>query len=669
MGFHQEGHSLVCTSAGEKVVLEPWGCDSLRVRATWMGEVQDTRYALLEPEPTEAKIVIGAETATLRCGKLTAIVTYNRWAKKFNLAFYNQDGKLLLKELGQEGALQLRSRLFKPLLGGDYRLTASFAAAADEKLYGMGQYQQDALDVKGCTFELAQRNSQASIPFVLSSAGYGFLWHNPAIGRATFAANRTEWCAENTKQLDYWITAGDTPAEIEQAYAQATGKVPMMPEFGLGFWQCKLRYWNQEQLLEVAREHKRRGLPLDVIVCDFFHWPYLGDFRFDEEFFPDPAAMVAELRRLGVELMVSVWPLVDGRSENFHEMDESGLLVRSELGVNISMRFGGEGVFCDTTNPQTRAYVWEKCKQNYYTHGIRSFWLDVAEPEYSTYDFDNYRYQLGPNLQIGNLYPQLYSKAFYDGLTSEGHDDAVNLVRCAWAGSQRYGALVWSGDIHSDYRTFRRQICAGLNMGIAGIPWWTTDIGGFSGGLPEDEGFRKLLVRWFQWGTFCPVMRLHGDRDTRVPDGRRVLRQDGSEVLGTGGDNEVWSYGPEVYAILERYIHFRELMRPYTRELMRQAHETGAPVMRAMFYEFPADARCWELKEQYLFGPDLLVAPILYEEMYSREVYLPLGANWTDLHSGVVHEGGQTVLVEAPLARIPLFLRDGRHAEFIGKLF
>ncbi|GAB4004499.1 hypothetical protein GCM10029992_49700 [Glycomyces albus] len=220
-----------------------------------------------------------------------------------------------------------------------------------EKLYGMGQYQQDLLDLKGSTFELAHRNSQASVPFVMSSAGYGFLWHNPAIGTAMFAKNRTEWVAEATGQLDYWITAGASPAAISAAYAEATGHAPMMPEYGLGYWQCKLRYWNQEQLLEVAREHRRRGLPLDVIVADFFHWPHMGDFRFEEEFWPDPAAMVAELKEMGVELMVSIWPQIALESENFGLLKKNNLLVRTERGLDVQMGFQGPSMFLDTTNP------------------------------------------------------------------------------------------------------------------------------------------------------------------------------------------------------------------------------------------------------------------------------------------------------------------------------
>ena len=663
--FSQQAQRIIWTGDGETLMVEAWGADSLRIRSTVLGEVADTRWALLDPVPTTPVITITPTEAVIENGRIRAVLTNrNEWVSFCEIAFYDSDGTLLLKEIDSRGALKLSPRAFKPIVGGDYALKATFEANPDEKLYGMGQYQQEVLDLKGCLLELAHRNSQASVPFLLSNRGYGFLWHNPAIGRATFAANFTEWQAESTKQLDYWITAGESPARIVSAYAEATGKVPMMPEYGLGFWQCKLRYWNQEQLLKVAREYHRRELPVDVIVCDFFHWPKMGDFRFDPEFFPDPKAMVDELKAMGMELMVSVWPQIDLTSENFQDMRDRNLLVKPERGVNVCMQFVADSVFYDATNPVARRYVWDKCRKNYYDHGIRVFWLDEAEPEYGVYDFDNYRYHAGPNVQVGNIYPQTFARTFYDGLTEVGQEQVVNLLRCAWAGSQRYGALVWSGDIHSDFATLRKQICAGLQMGIAGIPWWTTDIGGFYGGNPKDPAFQELLVRWFQYGCFLPVMRLHGDRSPAEP----VHRADGTRMLNSGSDNEVWSYGEDNYPILAKYIHLREAMRPYTREVMRQAHDTGAPVMRTLFYEFPADAACWDVKDQYLFGSDLLIAPVTDHGARQRAVYLPDGASWRNATDGKTYAGGQTVSVDAPIDVIPVFLRDGRQDWLVGRI-
>jgi len=650
--FEQNGSELIWRNKGETLIISPWGENSLRVRSTLQGDVQDTRFALLEPEKAETQIVIEDMHASICNGKITADLVVDDWHRLAVITFFNQKGEVLLRETAPANALMLRSRKFEPHLGGDFALTATFEGRDGEHIYGMGQYQEEILDWKGCTLELAHRNSQASVPFYMSSLGYGFLWHNPAIGSVSFGVNRTTWHAESTKQLDYWITAGDTPAEISHAYAKATGFVPEMPEYGLGFWQCKLRYWNQEQLLNVAREYKRRGLRIDVIVCDFFHWPKMGDYRFDPEFFPDPAAMVKELNEMGIELMVSVWPQVSLTSENYEEMLQQGLLVRAEYGEQIGMRFVEDNMFFDATNPRARDYVWKKVKKNYFDHGIRIFWLDEAEPEYGTYDFKNYRYHLGSNQQIGNVFPQLYARVFYDGMRQEGMENPVNLLRCAWAGSQRYGALVWSGDIMCRWEDFRRQVCAGLNMGFAGIPWWTTDIGGFHGGWTEKPEFRELLVRWFQWGCYCPVMRLHGDRQPH----ERIYRKDGTQVLDSGYDNEVWSFGEDNYPILVKYMQRREAMRPYVRGLMHKAHEKGTPIMRAMCYEFPNDPACAVLKDQYMFGDKYLVAPVMQPGARSRSVYLPDG-KWQDVDTGAVYEGKQTVTVDAPIERMPVFER------------
>lgn len=659
----KEGDRLIREFDGEKLWIESWGKNALRVRATGLAAIDEKRdWALLAPETTACKIEISGESATIVNGDITARLENGR------LAFFNARGEPLLKERwlnrdeGNEfySAVNLGGREFRPITGGNYRLTVRFAAAADEKLFGMGQYQDGCLDLKGCCLELAHKNSQASVPFLLSNKSYGLLWNNPAIGRVTFAKNVTEWIAESTPQLDYWIVAGDTPAEIEESYARATGTVPMMPDYAMGFWQCKLRYKTQEELLSVAREYKRRGLPLSVIVSDFFHWPMQGEWKFDPKFWPDPDAMVRELASMGVELMVSIWPTVDKRSANFKEMLEKGYLVRAERGTRTTMEFIGNQVFFDPTHPGARDFVWNAAKKNYYDKGIKIFWLDEAEPEYSVYDYDNYRYHLGTDLEVGNIYPVMYAKTFYEGMEKAGQKNILNLLRCAWAGSQRYGALVWSGDIDATFVSLRTQFAAGLNMAIAGIPWWTTDIGGFGGGDPDDPSYRECLVRWFQYGAFCPVFRLHGFRVSKDPD-FKLLHTEGFESgdVFSGGPNEVWSYGEEAYGILKRYLFLRERLKPYIARLMQDAHVTGTPPMRPLFYDFPEDKISWEIEDEYMFGSDLLVAPVMQGGERERRVYLPEGAQWTDAWTGAVHAGGSTITAEAPLARIPLFTKNG----------
>ncbi len=666
--MEEKDGKLIFRENGETVLVESWGEDSIRVRSCMLGEIQDRNAALLTPEGEAAEVKIRIEEdgteAELQNGKIKAILKVQAWGKKLQITFLNQKDEILLQEIADGGALTLNARQYKPLPGGTYRLKASFVSDPEEKIYGMGQYQQERMNLKGCNLELAHRNSQASIPFYVSSLGYGFLWNNAAIGEVHFGLNTTEWIAEAAPQLDYWITAGDTPAQVEEHYASATGKAPMMPEYGLGFWQCKLRYYNQQQVIDVASEYHRRGIPLDVFVIDYYHWPRCGDYRFDEEYFPNPKEMIDKLHEMGIETMVSVWPQVDWRSENYEYLKQQGMLVRSNRGVDVQMIFHGNNVFIDPTNPRTRDYVWGLIKKNYADLGIKTFWLDEAEPEFTGYDYECYRYHEGEVLEVGNQYPREYSRMFYEGQAASGQSDIVNLVRCAWAGSQRYGALVWSGDIFSTYEDFRKQICAGLHMGLAGIPWWTTDIGGFHGGVTEDPDFQELLIRWFQFGSFCPVMRLHGNRLPR----EQIFARDGEEREGTGADNEIWSYGEENYRIMKKFIEIREMMRDYTRSMMKEAHEKGTPVMRTLFYEFPEDQAAWDVTDSYLFGSDILVAPIVYPKAVSRMVYLPKGARWVHAGTGTEYEGGQSVEIDAPIDTLPVFLRDGKQEYLIGKI-
>ncbi len=674
------GNRLIMRQGRETLWIEPWGKDGLRVRASRQAEMDKMDWALdLKPEEKQATILIEdvtlvepwipeeeqaevsviSQKASITNGHITAKINPEGW-----ISFVNDKGEILLEEYYRNKKrldrycvpLRIEARDLKPIMGtNDYKLVQRFEAYDDEKIYGMGQYQDKLLNKKGSVLELAHRNCQASIPFMISSRGYGFLWNNPAIGKATFATNVTEWTAESTKKIDYYITAGDKPSDILENYANVAGKPPMMPDYGMGFWQCKLRYRSQDEILEVAREYYKRGIPLDVIVVDFFHWTRQGDFKFEPRDFPDPKAMVEELGRMGIELMASVWPTIDSKSENFDEMNDSGYLVTTDRGMNINMNWMGEAVFFDATHPDARKFVWNACKKNYYDLGVRIFWLDEAEPEYGPYDFDLHRYHLGPALSCTNIYPALYAKGYYDGMTAEGQENVLNLVRCGWAGSQRYGALIWSGDISSTFRALREQVQIGLSMGMAGIPWWTTDIGGFLGGDVNDPDFHELLLRWFGFGVFSPVFRLHGERAPYIQPEQEVV--DGVSQMFTGSPNEIYTYGQENYEIMKDYIFMRERLRPYISGCMKEAHEKGTPIMRTLFYEFPEDPVCWKQETEYMFGPDILVAPITEAGVKGRDVYLPAQESWKNPKTGEVFEGGQTVYVHAPLDTIPLFVR------------
>ncbi len=675
MKFVNDGGALVCCRNGEKLKIEAWGSDSLRVRAAMAPEFTGNDWALTETvENNGAQVLIEEEDhwagdgtidkreiATIINGRIKAVVNFAGV-----ISFYKDD-KLILREyfrfydgtLSKESrCLKLVNREWKGIIGGsEYSLNLKFESNKNEKIFGMGQYQQDCMDLKGCVLELAQRNSQISVPFAVSSMGYGFLWNNPAVGRVTFGKNYTEWIARATKEMDYWITVSDTPKQILANYTSVTGHAAMFPEDLMGLWQCKLRYRTQDEVLSVARQYQKEGIKIDQIVIDFFHWTLQGDWKFDKKYWPDPKAMVDELHAMGIKVIVSVWPSVDRKSENFGPMMERGLLIRTERGAAQTYDYQGDCVEIDPFNPETRKYIWEVCKKNYYDYGIDAFWLDNSEPDYGVYDFENYRYYNGPALSVSNMYPQMFSRAFYDEMAKEEGKNVVNLLRCAWAGSQKYGNVVWSGDVPSTFEAFADQIQCGLNMGLAGIPWWTTDIGGFHGAETTDPEFRKLFVRWFAYACFCPVMRLHGNRNPQ--SGFEGDMISGIGLFGSGADNEVWSYGEEIFEICKKYMNIREQLRPYVREQMQLAHEKGTPVMRPLFYDFPEDAASWDVDDAYMFGPELLVAPVLWKDVETRQVYLPAGCRWTDCHTGKVLEGGQTVTAEAPADVIPVFRREG----------
>ncbi len=673
MQFIQDGGALVCRRQGETLRIEPWGKDSLRIRATMFPAFCGQDWALTEPvAPSESSITLGTDPWREGDGNISqypcAVIANGRISAKVNksgVVTICRDGKPILHEqyrfydglVTRESHCQKKlAREWVPYVGGDYKLSVRFEPNDGEKIFGMGTYQQPYMDLKGCLLDLSQKNSQTTVPFAVSSLGYGFLWNNPAVGQVTFGKNMTEWVAQACKDMDYWVTVADTPKELLYNYTAVTGRAPMMPEDAMGFWQCKLRYRTQDEVLTVARKYREMGIQLDTIVIDFFHWTVQGDWKFDKTYWPDPKAMVDELHAMGIKVMVSVWPSVDRRSENFGEMAERGLLMRTERGAMQTYDFQGDCVQIDPFNPETREYVWQKCKEHYADLGIDYFWLDNSEPDLTKYDFDNFRYWAGPALEVSNLYPQWYSRAYFEPMTALGKP-VVNLLRSGWAGSQKYGNVLWSGDVPSSWESLRDQVQIGLNMGLAGIPWWNTDIGGFMEGNVFDPDFKELLIRWYEWAVFEPVMRLHGDREPfTIP--QLDDRDWGGGYLHTGQDNEMWSYGPEVQAIMVKHYELRRSLLPYLKKIYAEAHENGSPLMRAMFYEFPEDEKCWTLSDQYMFGPDYLVAPVLVSGARAREVYLPAG-RWQDIRTQEVLEGGRTITADAPIDAIPVFKRLG----------
>ncbi|MCR2048842.1 hypothetical protein NSB25_16350 [Acetatifactor muris] len=641
MKFEIRDNAIYFIRAGEWGKISACGKNCIRFQASPSGPVKEMNWTLL-PGEVEAKAWLEGNTAILETGDMQCKLYDNGRTEYF------RNGRKILSEKC-EMTFSTGIRNYRSRGSGLWSGRVTFEPVEGEHFYGLGHEATGCFDLKGCTIDLRHVNAKCTMPVVYSSLGYGFLWNMPSTGSCELACNRTRWNSDRMRQMDYVVMGGE-PAEVAQALADLTGHAPRMPEYGLGFWQCKLRYETQEELLQVARRYKELGIPLDVIVIDYFHWTEQGDYKFDPVYWPDPKAMTEELHAMGIKLMVSMWPTINEKSENYREMLDRNLLIRTASGSNRVFDFYGPQAEIDPTNPETREYVWSKLKENYIDQGVDCLWFDEAEPEIHPEHFDNLVLSMGNGDEVGLLYPYYYAKLVYDGMKADGREDIITLSRCAYPGAQRFGTLVWSGDIPSTFESLADQVKSGLNMAMCGIPWWTTDIGGFYGGHIETEYFRELIVRWFQYGLFCPVMRLHGSRAGR--DNTKAI------IEPSGGDNEIWSFGEENFETIKELILLRERLRPYLRKHMDRASEKGIPVMRPMFFDFPEDEVCYGLGEQYMFGDDILFAPIVRQGERAKKVYLPEG-NWILTRDREVCAGGAWAEVSAQLNEFIAFVREG----------
>jgi alpha-D-xyloside xylohydrolase len=646
----QSDNKIIFERRDELTIIEPYGLNCLRYRSTRNIKISDERWTLLPPATQDScQIVADEKYATITNGDISATITAGGGWEPCVLTYY-RNGKQILRSR-DEGDPVTR---FTHLGGNDYQVKAIFDSNTGEHFYGLGQEQEDQFDRKGSTCNMIHYNTKSTLPVLYSSMGYGFLWNNPSPGRCETTFNHTLWCSDNSYQIDYLIFVGERPADVLKIYSDLTGYAPKFPKWAAGFWQCKLRYESQEDLLTVAREYHRLGIPLTAIVIDYFHWTEQGEWKFDPKYWPDPKSMCDELISMGVHPVVSIWPTINPNSENYQTMDDENMLVRTENGQFGTFNFYGQQTFIDPTNPKCGPFVWSKVKENYYQYGIKTYWLDEAEPEVHPQQFGNLRFYAGNGAQTALLYPYYYSKIFYDGLISEQEEDIISLTRAAYPGSQRLGALVWNGDIPSTFTALRQSITSGLSMAMCGIPWWNSDIGGFHSGDIESDYFRELIIRWFQFGLFSPVMRLHG---VRKPTTNQVNRH--PEVKEkSGGDNEIWSFGERNYPIIKNLIELRERLKPYIIKYMDIATNTGSPVMRPMFYDFHEDKICYSLEDQYMFGEDILFAPIVEQGMTERSVYLPKGS-WININDRKTYEGSNTYLIKAEIDQFIAFVKSG----------
>jgi alpha-D-xyloside xylohydrolase len=556
-----------------------------------------------------------------------------------------KDGAITYSEIGGGQLAQEATRkLSAEKVNGEdtYRAESFFTIyGSHEGLYGLGQHQAGVWNYRGESVDISQDNSNISVPLMLSSKGYGIFWNSTARSRFNNRfANYLYISSEVADVIDYYFLYGPDFDKIVASYRDLTGQVPMFGKWAYGFWQCKNRYKSQEEILGVARKYRELHIPVDNIVQDWFWWNRKGEFVFNKNY-PDPKAMIDQLHSENFHLMISIWPFFEPGSTNYDYMESKGWFVDKFKFAKPPYHSNAMAVY-DATSPEARKYYWDLVNKGLFSIGADAWWMDTTEPETEGQEENillNHKLAAGSGNRYVNAYPLLDTQAVYQGQRSASDKKRVYILsRSAFAGSQRNGVTAWSGDINSDWLSYRRQIPAGLNFAVSGIPYWTTDIGGFVFGNTNDPAFRELFVRWFQFATFNPILRVHG---TRHPD-----------------ENELWSYGPDAQTILVNFDRLRYRMLPYIYSLAWKTTSEAYTPMRPLVMDFRNDERAQNIGDQFMFGPAFLVSPVTEPAATMRQLYLP-DAKWYDFWTGSMVEGGRMTNAIAPLERLPLYVRAG----------
>jgi len=508
-----------------------------------------------------------------------------------------------------------------------------------EAFYGLGQHQAGVLNYRGESVDISQDNTNISVPLLLSSNGYGIFWNNGSRSRFNNRFVHAFYISsEVADSVDYYFLYGPNFDKIIAAYRELTGVAPLFGKWAYGYWQCKNRYDSQQELESIAQKYRDLHIPLDNIVQDWFWWNIMGDPVFNKNY-PNPKSMVETLHKDHVHLMVSVWPYFRPGSPVYDDMDKHGFFIAK---TEVSGFHPSGMALYDAFNPDARKYYWKLMNDALFKIGVDAWWLDTTEPETEGLETNllvTHKVALGNGARYANEFPLLTTTGVYTGQRAASDQKRVFILsRSGYAGIQRNSAAVWSGDVDPNWETFRRQIPAGLNLSISGIPYWTTDIGGFVSANPDDPAYRELYTRWFQFGTFSPIFRAHGTRTTN--------------------QNEIWSYGSEAQKILTAYDQLRYRLMPYIYSVAWKVTNEGYTFMRPLVMDFRSDTHAQNVTDQFLFGPAILVNPVVEPGATSRRVYLP-ESTWYDFWTGSSIQGGRSADMPAPIDRLPLFIRSG----------
>ncbi len=527
------------------------------------------------------------------------------------------------------------------------RVQTVFESPTDEALFGLGQHQDSIVNFKGKNEHLANANTQINVPLLVSNKGYGIFWDNYSTSDFYGGdSNNTKYryVSEAGDLVDYYFFYGPAIDHVISLYRTATGPAPLFPKWAYGLFQSKDHYASTSDLLGVKDSYRTNNIPVDAIVQDWDYWdPYAwGSHFMDETRYPDPASLVTQMHSANIHLMISIWPLYEQVNpvRKAGEMDNYNALNA----INALLPTSGTHHFYDTFNATARTLVYQQIYDRLLgKYGWDAIWADNTEPQAypDPLNLHAATTALGKGALVMNAYPLEHNRALYEGWRKVGPNGkrVYILTRSAFAGQQRFGAAVWSGDINSDFGTYTKQLPAGLNYALAGMPYWTTDIGGYFGGGVNwsSSASNELFTRWFQFGAFCPMFRIHGQ-------GARELY------------NNVWSANTKANLLAVDKLRYR--LMPYVYSLAARVTQDGYTIMRHLVFDYPNDANVFGIGDQFMFGPAFLVNPVTTAGATSRSVYLPAGS-WYDFWTGTTTAGGSKMSVSAPLSQIPLFVRAG----------
>ncbi len=631
--------------------VEVWNDRIIRVmhRPDTIGKPLESLTVVAKPTGVSWTLDENSSEAVIKTAQLDARVE----KATGRVRFLNKDGSPILSEA--ENGTWITADAVGQRISPSLSIGQKFALDPAEGIFGLGQHPENGkMNYVGSVVHLQQRNTIIAVPVLLSSKGYAVLWDNPAvtdIDVGKTAKDKLSWQSEAGTGVDYYFIQGPKPDEAIAGYRWLTGSAPMFGKWAWGFWQSRERYKTQDEILGVVSEYRKRGIPFDGIIQDWQYWPPLnqqtaeggwGSHEFDPARYPDPAGMMKAVHDQNAHIMVVSWAKFDVTDQkvsipNLKELEE----VKGVYEPAIPYVFPpGRGKWYDPFNDKARKVYWDLLAKQLFPLGVDAWWLDASEAELSGNwgEFRDFKTGKGPGALVYNAYPLEHTRAIYEGQRAMDSDKRVLLLtRSAYAGQQRNAAITWSGDIKSKWDVFQNQIPAGLNFVASGIPYWNTDIGGFFRNRVQDPDFVERFTRWLQFGTFCPMFRVHGTDDPK----------------------EVWRFNEATQRIYTDFINLRYHLIPYIYSVSWMVTHDGYTMMRPLVMDFQTDPKALDVSDEFMFGPTLLVCPVTAAGATARRVYLPAGVKWVDFWTGETHDGGKEIEASAPIDKLPIFAKSG----------